>query len=53
MIILAYIWVFCLIITALFIVVAIVIEKNFGESHPVKIWWRKNVIGLLPNDEDI
>ena len=53
MIILAYIWVICLFITALFIIVAGIIEKNFDESHPVKIWWRKNVVGILPNDEDI
>jgi hypothetical protein len=31
-----------------FMVVALIVEKNFDESHPVKIWWRKHVIGLDP-----
>jgi hypothetical protein len=53
MIILAYIWVICLILSVLFIIVAGVVEKNFDESHPVKIWWRKHVIGIAPNDKDI
>lgn len=53
MIILAYIWVACLFISALFVLVAGIIEKNYDESHPVKKWWRKHVIGIAPNDQDI
>lgn len=53
MIILAYIWLGCLILSALFILVAGIVEKNFDEEHPVKKWWRKHVIGIAPNDIDI
>ena len=53
MIIFAYIWVTCLVMFSLFLFVAGVIEKNYDESHPVKKWWRKHVIGIAPNDRDI
>lgn len=53
MIILAYIWVFCLMLSVLFILVVGVIEKNFDETHRVKKWWRKHVIGVAPKDIDI
>ena len=46
----AYIFLFFLTFTALFIVVAGIIEKNFDESHPVKKWWRRNVIAPDPED---
>jgi hypothetical protein len=51
MIIFAYVWLFFLIFSTLFILSAIIIEKNFDESHPVKKWWRRNVIG--PDLEDV
>jgi hypothetical protein len=50
MIILAYIWILFLTLTTLFIFVAIIVEKNFDETHPVKKWWRRNVIGIDPED---
>ncbi len=53
MIIFAYIWLVMLFLTVLFIVVAAIVEKNFDEEHPVKKWWRRNVIGVAPNDRDI
>jgi hypothetical protein len=37
--------------STLFIVVAIVIEKNFDECHPVKKWWRRNVIAWDPEQK--
>jgi hypothetical protein len=48
MIILAYVWILFIILTTVFLFIASVIEKNFDESHPVKKWWRNNVIGLDP-----
>jgi len=48
MIVLCYGWFFFLIFSTLFIVAALVIEKNFDECHPVKKWWRRNVIGWDP-----
>ena len=45
MIIFAYVWILFLLLTTLFIVVAGVVEKNYDECHPVKKWWRRNVIG--------
>ena len=46
----AYIYFFLLGFTALFILVAGIIEKNFDESHPIKKWWRRNVIATYPED---
>jgi hypothetical protein len=40
-----------LIITTLFIIVAVIIEKNFDETHPVKKWWRKHIIAPDPYEE--
>jgi hypothetical protein len=51
MMIFAYIWFFFLIFTTLFIISSVVIEKNFDESHPVKKWWRANVIDWDPNEK--
>jgi hypothetical protein len=39
-----------IILTALFLVIAGIVEKNFDETHPVKKWWRRNVIGFYPED---
>jgi hypothetical protein len=46
----AYIYFFLLGFTALFILVAGIIEKNLDESNPIKKWWRRNVIGTDPED---
>jgi hypothetical protein len=46
----AYVYFFFLGFTALFILVAGIIEKNFDESHPIKKWWRRNVIATDPED---
>lgn len=46
----AYVYFFFLGFTALFILVAGIIEKNFHESHPIKKWWRRNVIATYPED---
>ena len=51
MTILCYLWFFFLMFSTLFIVVAIVIEKNFDECHPVKKWWRRKVIAWDPEQK--
>tara|TARA_R110000868_G_scaffold107117_1_gene293126 strand:- start:2050 stop:2220 length:171 start_codon:yes stop_codon:yes gene_type:complete len=51
MIIFAYMWIIGLLLTTLFIVVAIIVEKNFDESQPIMKWWRRNVIGPDPQDK--
>jgi hypothetical protein len=35
---------------ATFLVVGMIVEKNFDESHPVKKWWRRNIIDNDPED---
>ena len=50
MIIFAYIWIIMMILMVVFLVVAGIVEKNFDETHPVKKWWRRNVIGFYPED---
>ena len=39
-----------MILMTVFLVIAIIVEKNFDETHPVKQWWRRNVIGFYPED---
>jgi hypothetical protein len=51
MVIIAYIWIFFLIFGSLFIIAAVMIDKNFEESHPVKKWWRANVIDWDPYEK--
>ena len=50
MIIFAYIWIIMMILMVVFLVVAGIVEKNFDETHPVKQWWRRNVIAPDPED---
>jgi hypothetical protein len=48
MIIIAYLWILSLFLMTGFTVTAVIIEKNFDESHPVKKWWRKHIIDTDP-----
>jgi hypothetical protein len=50
MIIIAYLWIFFILLIATFLVVGMIVEKNFDESHPVKKWWRRNIIDTDPED---
>jgi hypothetical protein len=52
MIIIAYIWIFCICLLALTTIVALVVEKNFAETHPIKKWWRRNIVAPFPEDLD-
>lgn len=52
MIIFAYLFIGLLIFSSLFLFVAIVIEKNFSETHPIKKWWRKHVVADYPYEDD-
>lgn len=51
--ILAFIWVILMSIGALFIFVAVIVEKNIKEGTPFMKWWRKHVIGNAPDDYDL
>lgn len=37
------------ILMVLLFTLGVIIERNLKESHPVKKWWRKHIIGLDPN----
>ena len=50
MIILAYLGILSIVFMSTFLIVALIVEKNFDESHPVKKWWRRNVIAPDPED---
>jgi hypothetical protein len=39
------------ILMVLLFTLGVIIERNFKESHPVKKWWRKHIIGLDPNQK--
>lgn len=51
MIIIGYLWILSLFLITSFIVTALIVEKNFDESHPIKKWWRKHIISPDPYDE--
>ena len=38
-------------LTAFFIIVAIVIEKNLDETHPIMKWWRRHIIAFDPYEK--
>jgi hypothetical protein len=50
MIILAYLGILSIVVMSTFLIVALIVEKNFDESHPIKKWWRRNVIAPDPED---
>ena len=47
----AYIYFILLAVSAVFFLVGVIIERNFDESHPVKKWWRRNVVGWDPEQK--
>ena len=49
----AYVYLFLLVFTALFIVVVVTVEKNVKEDTSFMKWWRKHVIDKYPYDEDL
>jgi hypothetical protein len=51
--ILGYLYLVSLLVTASFFIVATFIEHNFSEEHFVKIWWRKNIVGIVPDDIEL
>lgn len=53
MTILAYIYLFLITSTALFILTAVVVEKHVSEDSKFMKWWRKHVISPAPDDIDI
>jgi hypothetical protein len=50
MIILAYLGIISIVFMGTFLIVGIIVEKNFDESHPIKKWWRRNIIDNDPED---
>ena len=48
---LAVIFLTSLVITNFVLITGLIIENNLSESHPVMIWWRKYVVGKLPDDD--
>ena len=49
--IIAYLWILGLVLMNSFIVISLIVEKNFDESHPVKKWWRKHIVAPDPFDK--
>lgn len=49
--IIAVIFIFLLVVGNLFLIAALIIENNFSEDHPVMKWWRKYMVGKLPEDD--
>lgn len=51
MIIIAYIWIFFLVLFTVFLLVAILIDKYFDEAHAVKKWFRRNIVDWNPYEK--
>jgi len=51
--IIGYILIGGLVLNALFLIVALIIEKNFDEDSAIKKWWRKQVISIDPNYDEV
>ena len=49
----AYVYLFLLVFTALFITIIIIVEKNVEEDTSFMKWWRKHVVGKYPYDNDL
>lgn len=49
--VIAVIFIFLLVVGNLFLIAALIIENNLPENHPVMIWWRKYMVGKLPDDD--
>lgn len=52
MVIIVYIWIFCILISALFVVVTDFVENKIDDDHQFKKWWRENIIGLDPESQN-
>ncbi len=46
------VWLFLLVIWAIFIILGVFIENNVDEKHPIKKWWRKHILAPDPDDND-
>ena len=46
--IIAYIFIGGLFLSSGMLIIGLLIEKNFNESHPIKKWWRKHIISNDP-----
>jgi hypothetical protein len=46
------VWFVLFLISALFFIVGIFIEKNLSEEHPIMKWWRKHIVSPDPEDEN-
>lgn len=46
-----YIYLTCLGFCLICLLLGFLIEKKYDESHPVKKWWRKHIVGLDPNQK--
>ena len=44
MIIIAYLFVASIVTFTLLFIIGISIEKNLNDSHPIKKWWKNNII---------
>lgn len=46
-------YVVCLAIFIFFLAVGYIFENKISDNSPWKKWWRRNIIGIAPNDVDI
>ena len=47
----ASIFLIVLLMINVFLITALIIEKNFSEDHPVMKWWRNHIVGKFPDDD--
>lgn len=47
-----YIYLTLMILFILFILIGYIIEGYLPETHPVMKWWRRNIVGLDPEQKE-
>lgn len=51
MVIIVYIWIFCILISILFFIATNFVENKIDDNSQFKKWWRENVVGLDPESQ--
>jgi hypothetical protein len=44
--------IFCVLLTALFIIINTIIENTLPNSNPIKKWWKTRIVGEDPESEE-
>ena len=46
-----YIYLACVLFFTICLIMGVYVERKFDESHPIKKWWRKHIVGFDPEQK--